>query len=132
MDQQKLLTELNFKAVRSSGAGGQHVNKVSSKVILLWDLQSSEGCAFEEKERLKIKLQNRLSKGTLLQLECDSSRSQWKNKQQVIERFLKLVSEALKVERPRKKTKVPKNVLKKHRKNKEKHSQKKELRKRII
>lgn len=105
MDQQKLLTELNFKAVRSSGAGGQHVNKVSSKVILLWDLQSSEGCTLEEKERLKTKLQNRLSKRALLQLECDSSRSQWKNKQQVIERFLKLVSEVLKVERPRKKLK---------------------------
>ena len=55
METEKIIAELNFKAVRSSGAGGQNVNKVSSKVVLTFDLENSSSLSDEEKEMLKQK-----------------------------------------------------------------------------
>ena len=49
MDKEKIITELNFKAVRSSGAGGQNVNKVSSKVVLTFDLNASQRLQMKKK-----------------------------------------------------------------------------------
>ena len=56
MEIEKLISELNFKAVRSSGAGGQNVNKVSSKVVLTFDLNTSKALSEEEKELISIKI----------------------------------------------------------------------------
>ena len=56
MNKEKILLELDFKAVRSSGSGGQNVNKVSSKVVLTFDLENSSSLSDEEKEMLKQKL----------------------------------------------------------------------------
>ena len=60
MNAEKIIKELKFKAVRSSGAGGQHVNKVSSKVELLFDLQNSTEFTEEEKELLLQKLKKKM------------------------------------------------------------------------
>lgn len=130
MDTDKIERELVFKAVRSSGAGGQNVNKVSSKVILSWDCQQSEGVNQDEKELLLLKLKNRLTKEGVLILDADSTRSQIKNKEIVIDRFFNLLSEALKVEKERKPTKIPRRVIKKRKEDKIKLSLKKTLRKR--
>jgi ribosome-associated protein len=76
MNTKLIIKELKFKAVRSSGAGGQHVNKVSSKIELTFDLQNSESFTEDEKELLIQKLKNKLTKDNILLLQCDESRSQ--------------------------------------------------------
>lgn len=126
-----LLGELQFKAVRSSGAGGQHVNKVSSKVVLSWDLLESKQLSEEDKEKLSKAWKNRLSKEGTVTMECDATRSQVKNKEVVVQRFFTLMEEALKEVKPRKDTKVPKKAIRVRRAKKEQLSLKKALRKRI-
>ena len=91
MDAEKLLSELKFKAVRSSGAGGQNVNKVSSKVVLSFDVQASEGLNEEEKFRISEKISSRLTTEGILNLSCDEDRSQFRNKELVQKRFLKSI-----------------------------------------
>jgi len=120
-----ILQELKFKAVRSSGSGGQHVNKVSSKVELTFNLLESLFFNEVQKELLLKKLQNRLTKEGVLILQCDDSRSQHKNKELVIKRFLRLIREGLKTPKKRKPTKVPKYIIKKRLKSKRKRSEKK-------
>ena len=110
MNQEVLLSELQFKAVRSSGAGGQNVNKVASKVELTFSLDDSLGLSDEEKYLLKQTIASRLTKDNFLLLQCDESRSQHKNKTLVIERFFKVIEEGLVVPKKRKPTKVPKQV----------------------
>ena len=87
-DEKAILSELSFKFIRSSGAGGQHVNKTSSKVELTFDLENSQFLSFDQKERLKINLKTRLTKEIVLILQCGESRSQHKNKSIIINRFL--------------------------------------------
>ena len=113
MDREKLLSELSFKAVRSSGAGGQNVNKVSSKVVLSFDLPASGGLSDEEKNLLLEKLAPRLTTENMLILNCDEDRSQLKNKAIVIKRFLEIIGKALIVPKKRKATKVPRSVIEK-------------------
>lgn len=129
MDKDKIIQELQFKAVRSSGAGGQHVNKVSSKVALTFDVNSSQALSEEEKERIIFKLENRLTKENFLLLQSDESRSQHKNKEIVIDRFLKIMEEALKIPKNRKKTKPSKSAMESRLKSKLRTAQKKAFRK---
>ena len=118
MDIQKLISELNFKAVRSSGAGGQNVNKVSSKVVLSFNLKNSQALSEEEKLLLETKLASRLTADTILILNCDEDRSQLKNKAIVIKRFIEIITNGLKVPKIRKATKIPKSVIRKRIKDK--------------
>ena len=125
---ENILKELKFKAVRSSGAGGQHVNKVSSKVELIFDLQNSAEYTEEEKELLIKNLSPKLTKKKILLLNCDESRSQHKNKEIVIKRFLQLISNGLKVPKKRKPTKPSKSSIQKRLEKKKKQAYKKALR----
>ena len=118
MDTEKIISELGFKAVRSSGAGGQNVNKVSSKVVLSFDLNASQALSEDEKTLLKDNLSARLTTENILILNCDEDRSQLKNKEIVIKRFLELIKKGLYVPKVRKATKVPKSVIKKRIKDK--------------
>lgn len=102
-----LIGELTFKFSRSGGAGGQHVNKVSSKVTLQWDVASSAVFSAEEKAVVAEKLSNRINKEGILQLESDVDRSQARNKEIAIDRFLRLIKDALVPTKPRKKNKIP-------------------------
>lgn len=113
-----LLKELQFKAVRSSGAGGQNVNKVSSKVVLSFDLLNSEAITAEEKELLSHKLKTKITSEGLLILNCDEDRSQLKNKTIVTKRFLELIQKSLVVAKKRKATAIPKAVIEKRIKEK--------------
>lgn len=130
MNRAQILTELKFKAVRSSGAGGQHVNKVSSKVVAEWIPAESRALSEEEKALVLQRLQSRLNKNGVLSLRADGSRSQFKNKEEVTSRLLNLVEQALQVEKPRKPTKVPKRVVEKRLREKRSASETKQMRKR--
>lgn len=113
MDKQVLLNELVFKAIRSGGPGGQHANKVSSKIELIYDLEQSKALDHPEKIRLKEHFRNRLSTEGILTLYCDDSRSQHQNKRILIKRFLMLVDKGLEIQKTRKKTQPTKaSVLK--------------------
>lgn len=124
-----LLKELTFKAIRSSGSGGQHVNKVATKVELIFDLEASLAFSEIQKQLLKLKLQNRINKEGVFVLQCGDTRSQYKNKALVIERFLELIKNALVVPKKRVPTKIPKSVIKKRLKSKRKLAEKKASRK---
>ena len=113
-----LLTELQYKAVRSSGPGGQNVNKVASKVVLMFDLVNSKSLSDEEKERSLKKLKSKLTLEGILILNCDEDRSQLKNKAIVTKRFLEIITKSLVVPKERKVTKVPKSVIEKRLKDK--------------
>ena len=113
MDKEILLSELKFKAVRSSGAGGQNVNKVSSKVVLSFDLFNSLGLTQEEKELLKTKISTKLTQENILILTSEEDRSQLKNKEVVVKKFLKVIENGLKIPKQRKETKIPRAVKEK-------------------
>ena len=129
MDKKQLIDELEYKAVRSSGAGGQHVNKVSSKVILSFNLDRSQGLTEKEKSRLRIKLGNRLSQENVLLLQCDEARSQHRNKALVTKRFFEVLKKGLQVPKTRKSTKPTKSSIAKRLKSKKLKAEKKYLRK---
>ncbi|HOD09317.1 MAG TPA: alternative ribosome rescue aminoacyl-tRNA hydrolase ArfB [Flavobacterium sp.] len=124
-----LLTEIQYKAVRSSGAGGQNVNKVSSKVVLTFDLNASQALSEEQKTLISEKLATKLTSENILILNCDEDRSQLKNKEIVTKRFLELLKKALVVPKKRKPTKVPKSVIEKRLKDKSSVSETKQNRK---
>lgn len=129
MDKDKIISELSFKAVRSSGAGGQNVNKVSSKVVLTFDLNNSQSLSEEEKERSQKKLKSKLTLDGILILNCDEDRSQLRNKEIVIKRFLELIEKSLVIPKERKATKIPKSVIEKRLKDKSTNSEIKQNRK---
>ena len=131
MDKEKIISELTFKALRSSGAGGQNVNKVSSKVVLTFDLNASQALSEEEKELIGTKLKSKLTLENVLILNCDEDRSQLKNKEIVTKRFLELITKALVVPKKRKPTKVPRSVVEKRLKDKSSTSEIKQNRKKL-
>jgi ribosome-associated protein len=129
MEKEKLISELQFKAVRSSGAGGQNVNNVSSKVVLSFDVKNSNAFSNEEKNLLEINLSSRLTNDQILILNCDEDRSQLKNKEIVIKRFLAILEQGLYIPKIRKATKIPKSVIRKRLKDKKNLSETKKNRK---
>ena len=128
MNKEQLLKELNFKASRSSGAGGQHVNKVSTKVDLSFYIEESLGLSLREKELLHKNLQNKLTKQGFLLLSCSETRSQHKNKELVIQRFFELLQQKLVRPKVRKVTKPTRGSVVRKSEKKQKHSLKKILR----
>nr|WP_315212046.1 alternative ribosome rescue aminoacyl-tRNA hydrolase ArfB [uncultured Flavobacterium sp.] len=128
MEKQKIISELSFKAVRSSGAGGQNVNKVSSKVVLTFDLKNSQALTEEEKLLVETKLPSRLTTDLVLILNCDEDRSQFRNKEIVTKRFLELIKNALLIPKERKPSKIPKSVIRKRIKDKKNISEIKKTR----
>src|SRR5690606_37168012 len=122
MNKEAILSELDFKAVRSSGAGGQNVNKVSSKVMLSFNVPASQALSVEEKELVQQRLATKLTNDNVLILNCDEDRSQLRNKEIVIKRFLQLMEHSLRIEKERKATKVPRAVIKKRIENKRRQS----------
>ena len=128
MDREKIITELTFKAVRSSGAGGQNVNKVSSKVVLGFNIPLSKSLSDEEKLLAETRLASRLTDEGMLILQCDEDRSQLRNKDIVIKRFFLVMDAALKVDKVRKPTKIPRSVIKKRIEGKRRLSDKKQNR----
>ena len=131
MDKEQLLSELNYKAVRSSGSGGQNVNKVSSKVVLNFDVENSNGLSEEEKVLVLSKLSTRLTKDNILILNCDEDRSQLKNKRIIIKRFFEMLEKALVKPKVRKATKITKGANEKRIQEKKKAGEIKAGRKKL-
>ena len=129
-NKEDLLKVVKFKTSRSGGAGGQNVNKVSSKVELIFDLNSAP--FFDEEERLLLqeRLMNRLDQDGLLHVVSQEDRSQLLNKERVIVKLIALLKSALHVQKKRKPTKIPKAVVRKRLENKQSIAAKKTVRKR--
>jgi len=121
-------TEITYKAVRSSGAGGQHVNKVASKIMAFFDLANSQGLTEHEKSTLLKKLAKRLTKEGVLQINAEESRSQFRNKALATERLLNLLTENLVRPKIRKATKPSKGSKLRKQKSKKIQSAKKTFR----
>lgn len=129
MNKETIINELTFKAIRSSGAGGQHVNKVSSKVVLSFNLDKSNGLSDWEKSLLHKKLFTRLTNDGILIVSCDESKSQFQNKDKVIKRFIEIISKGLLVQKRRVATKPSLGSKKRKLDAKKKRGQTKNLRK---
>lgn len=106
-----LIREFNFKGIRSSGAGGQHVNKVSSKIELTFNIEASLALNEEQKRAIQHKFANRITKEGLLILQCGESRSQHRNKNIAIVRMIQVLKSALYIQKKRIPTKTPKAVI---------------------
>src|SRR5690606_1240977 len=111
MNLEGILRELKYKAVRSSGPGGQHVNKVATKVEVSFDIAGSKSLEDDQKQLLLSRLQSRLTSEGVLKLYASSSRSQLKNKKQVTQKLIDLLQNNLRVAPPRKKSTIPKQVI---------------------
>ncbi len=128
IDKVQILKELTYKMSRSSGKGGQNVNKVSTKVELRFDVKQSLFLSDDEKCRLIEKLRNRISNKGILVISCDTERTQLRNKTKVIELFFGLIEKALYIQKKRKKTTPTKSSVEKRIKDKKIKSEKKQQR----
>lgn len=126
---EEILRSVTFKTSRSGGKGGQNVNKVSSKVELIFNLNEAEFLTDEEKQLLNLKLENRLDNDGLLHIVSQEDRSQLLNKEKTVAKLIDLIKRSLQVQKKRKPTKIPKGVIERRLKNKSIKSAKKQTRK---
>jgi ribosome-associated protein len=98
------LSELDFRFSRSSGPGGQHAQKSSTRVELLFDVAGSPSLTDDQRNRVHKRLAGYIDSEGVLHLAAQSERSQWRNRQEVIDRFQELLSQALKRRKRRKPT----------------------------
>lgn len=122
-------SELSFKTSRSSGAGGQNVNKVETAVTVMWNVSESQLFSDYQKQMILTKLKNRINSDGILQLTATESRTQLQNKKAATERILEIVDQAIYIPKLRKATKPSKGKIQKRLDNKKKISEKKENRK---
>ena len=122
------LAELSFRFSTSSGPGGQHVNKSATKVTLLFDVANSSSLTEEVRERLLKRLANRIDKEGVLQLQVQSSRSQYRNRDTAVSLFQQLLADALKKQKKRRRTKPSAAAKEKRLAEKKKRSERKKER----
>lgn len=123
--------ELKFVFARASGPGGQNVNKVNTKVTLLFDVDTSPSLSPVQKSKIKRRLAGRVSKGGMLRITSMRHRSQKANREDAVNRFAQLLSFALKEKAYRKKTKVSRSSRERRFQAKKQRSNVKKLRKKV-
>jgi ribosome-associated protein len=121
--------EIYFRATRSGGPGGQHVNRRATRVEACWNVRLSAGLTDDEKERILKKLAARIDRGGVLRVVADDERSQHRNKELAKQRLRDLVARALRVPKRRKKTRPPKSAVERRLETKSRRGQVKKLRK---
>ena len=122
-------SEMWFTSSRSSGPGGQHVNKTSSRVSLHWNAAESSALTSEQRERLMERLAPRISKQGVLQIDVDTHRSQHRNRQTARQRLAELVRDALAEPKKRVPTKTPARANQRRLEEKSRRGTVKQLRK---
>ncbi|HIP35552.1 MAG TPA: aminoacyl-tRNA hydrolase [Crocinitomix sp.] len=122
-----ILTELKYETSRSSGKGGQNVNKLETKVSLVWNFNQSSFLTETQKALIRQRAKSYLFKEGI-RISSKQSRSQFKNKQNCIIKLQNLLDEWLKADKERKPTKLPKSVKEKRLKDKKRQSDKKKFR----
>lgn len=128
MDIAALKQELVFSTSRSSGPGGQNVNKVNTKVTLKFDVAGSAVLTEEEKQIITAKLATRITTEGILVLVSQDKRSQLENKEAVREKFAKLIAKAFEKKKARKATKPSKASVKERIETKKRNAEKKKWR----
>lgn len=128
MELPNIKSELRFQTSRSSGAGGQHVNKVETKVEVRFDIRNSQLLPDEIKITLTKRLAAKISSDGILSITAQASRSQLKNKELAVKKMFKLLRKALQEPKMRKPTAPSKGAIEARLKVKKSHSQKKMLR----
>lgn len=123
------LPELRFQTARSSGPGGQHVNKTESRVELYFHVEGSALLSQEEKERILQKLQKRINAEGELMVSSERTRSQARNKEDCIAKFYDWIEKALPIPKKRIRTRPSSASVKKRLEAKRLQSEKKALRK---
>ncbi len=103
-------SELSFSFSRSSGAGGQNVNKVNTRVTLSFDVRNSPSLSEYMRQRIYRRLAGRINRDGILKVSSDTYRTQGANKEEVVRRFYALLQAAFREQRPRRKTKIPKRT----------------------
>ena len=126
-----LSSEFVFQASRSSGPGGQNVNKVNSRVELRFDIPNSVLLSEEQKQVLLNKLASKLTTDGILQLVSQAERSQLMNKEKCVEKFYILIKKALTPQKKRKATRPTKASVEKRIQEKKQTGEKKSLRGKI-
>jgi len=124
-------SELEYRATRSGGPGGQHVNTSSTRVELTWNVRASAALSDEQRTLVMEKLQSRIDTEGVLRLVGAASRSQYQNREAVTERLAKLVAGALRQPKPRKRTRPPKASKEARLQGKKQRSQVKQRRGRV-
>ena len=123
-------SELRFTASRSAGPGGQHVNKVNSRMTLHYDVDGSASLSDAQRRRIRARLPTRINRNGTLKLHCQRHRSQAANREVLNERFVELIRWALSRQRRRKKTVTPRSVRERRLQHKRRRSELKKLRSR--
>jgi ribosome-associated protein len=103
-------SEISYTFSRSSKPGGQNVNKVCTRVTLLFDVEASQSLHYRQRERIEEKLASRIGKDGILRVVSQKHRTQKANREAALERFIALVAAALEPRRRRKPTAVPREV----------------------
>ena len=125
-------TELDVRVSRSSGAGGQHVNKTSSRVEIFWNIVGSRALSEEQRARLREKLASRLTTEGSIRVVASDMRSQSRNRELAEERLADLVRRALVIPRKRRATKPTRAAKEARLDSKKRHSTKKRDRRNTV